>query len=161
MATWAGTHSNTIAIDGILKLSGAGLFDDIDDFDSIASLDGWGGIQASGTYTFANAIDLGSVMNVRVSVSITAVVVAANDLIDQRTDDIDDWLDFDGAAGDEADCWIEMRESDDGVTWDEWQRIETGEFRCRHMQFRAQLQSDDPAYNIEVSALSVTVDQPN
>jgi hypothetical protein len=161
MGTFAGTHSNTFVEGGVLRLSGGAdaLFDDIPDFDSIASLDGYGGIEATGTYTFANSIDLGSVKNVRVTTSVTAVVVAANDLIDERTDNIDDWADFDGAAGDEADCYIELSESDDNVTYEDYGRVEVGEFRCRYLRGRAILETDDPAYNIQVSALSVTVDE--
>src|SRR3546814_10010356 len=56
---FAGVHDGTATVDGILKLTGAGLFDDIPDFDEASSIDDFGGIVSEGTYYFASGIDLG------------------------------------------------------------------------------------------------------
>jgi hypothetical protein len=158
---FAGTHSNTVALEGILKLSGAGAFDDIADLDAIASLDSYGGVEASGTYTFSTGIDLGSVTNVRLTGRIEGIVVNVNDLFDARAENIDSWLDFDGTAGGgSADAWLEVRETDDDPSgtpvWSEWKRLDASEFSARAFQFRLQMASSDPSYNQHVTALRVT-----
>lgn len=165
MANFSGTHSGTVydATGDVLKLIGAGLFDDIPDLDLVASLDAYGGVTSSGTYTFAGDADLGSVMNVRVTSELETLIVLANDLIDARTEDIDDWVDFDATDGAEADAWVEMRETDDdpagAPAWGEWERLDASEHECRAMEFRCQLMTEDPAYNIHVIELSVVIDE--
>lgn len=161
---FAGTHSNTVAADGILKLAGSGLFDDIADLDAIASLDSYGGVEASGTYTFATGLDLGAVLNVRLTGRIEGIVVNVNDLIDEREELIDEWLDFDGTAGGgAADAWLEVRETDDdpagAPAWSAWKRLDASEFNARAFQFRLQMISSDPAYNQHVTVLRVTADE--
>lgn len=160
-AAFSGTHSGTIAIDGGLKLLGSGNFDAIADFDAIASLDDAGGVGASGTYTFAAGIDLTTVKRVRVTSKLEGVIVNVNDLIDARTDNIDDWVDFDGTLGADADAYVEMRETDDdpagAPTWSAWKRLDADEHECRGLQFRAQLATNDPAYNVHIDVLRATV----
>ena len=44
-------------------------------------------------------------------------------------------------------------------TWSAWNRLDSAEFNARAFQFEAILTSADPAYNIQISELSVTADQ--
>jgi hypothetical protein len=159
--SFGGTHSGSVAIDGLLKLVGAGLFDAIPDFDSVASLDDYGGVGSSGTYTFSAGIDLTTVKRVRVTSKLEGVIVNVNDLIDSRTDSIDDWLDFDGTLGADADAYVEMRETDDDPagtpTWSAWKRLDADEHECRGLEFRAQIVTNDPAYNVHIDVLRATV----
>lgn len=156
--SFPGSHSNTVAVDGVLKLAGSGLFDDIPDFDAISDLDSYGGIVSSGTYTFSAGIDLGSVKAVQLYSTIEAATDNVNDLIDDREGMIDDWLDFDGAAaGGSTDAWLEARSTPDNPagspTWSAWQRLDRSEYHARAFQFRAQLSTTDSAYNILLSKL--------
>lgn len=151
-----------VVVDGtVLKLTGAGLLDDIPDFDEIASLDDYGGTTASGTYYFAAGFDFTTKSRRRLRSIIDGIVVNTNDLIDSRTDNIDDWLDFDGDdGGSSADCWIEARITDDDpasspATWSEWSRVDSTEVYCRGVELRAELRSYDTAYNINISQLRV------
>ena len=159
--TFPGTHSGTVATDSVLKLAGAMLIDDVPDFDSIATFDATGGALATGTYLFATGIDLGSVTHARLETSLALLTINVNDKIDSRTGLVDDWLDFDGViAGGSVDAWIEARETDDDPSgapvWKEWKRLAVGDYTCRALQFRCQLRSYDPSYNVHVTRLRVT-----
>lgn len=162
-ALFAGTHVNTLPDVGILKLSGAMMWDDIADLDAAGTIDDLGGTSPSGTYTFAGAYDFGAVTNVRLTSKIEAVLVTALNGIDDRTANIDDWDDFDGpASGGSVDAWVEFRQTDDNPAgapvWTAWMRLDTAEAACRAVQCRAQLRSIDPAYNINVSTLQVAAE---
>lgn len=157
-ATFPGTHSNTVAADGVLKLVGTGLVDDIPDFDGISNLDSYGGISAAGTYTFSAGLDLGAKTRAQLYSTLVGVTENVNDLIDGRAGDIDDWLDFDGTAGGGAcDAWLETRATDDNPagspTWSAWNRLDVSEYNARAFQFRLRIISSDPAYNLLVSQL--------
>jgi hypothetical protein len=117
-----------------------------------------GNVDASGTYTFANAMNFGSSLTKRIETVVTSTVVNINALIDSRLAYIDTWESFDGdATGSEADAWVEMRTAPDNVpTWGGWSRLDNSIITAWHIQFRAQLRSTDTAYNISISALSAT-----
>lgn len=163
--SFAGTHSSTVAAASILKLTNAGLWDDITDLDAlVANVDDFGGLSATGTYTFANAFDFGAVTKVRLTSKLAATVTSLLANIDDRTANIDDWDDFDGStSGAAADAWVEYRQTDDNPagspTWTAWMRLDTAEAECRAVQARAQLRSFDPAFNIEIATLQVAAEQ--
>lgn len=162
---FSGTHEGCVAVDGIMKLGGAGLFDDIPDFDEVASLDDYGGTLATGTYEFASGFDFGVKTRARLISLLEGIVSNVNDLIDSREINIDDWVDFDGDdGGSNADCWIEARTTDDDpasspAVWSEWNRVDATEVYCRGVEFRAQMRSYDPAYNIIVSEMRVKAEE--
>lgn len=162
--TFDGTHSGTYVDTGTLRLGGSLLFDSIPDFDSITDLDLAGGVATAGTYTFPDTQDLGSVQSVRLRSVVELTTVNTLDKIDSRTSFIDDWTDFDGTSGGgNVDCYVEMRETDDNPsgspTWTSWQRLDVADRNARAFQFRAQLTSADPAYNVQVSTLGVTISE--
>lgn len=158
-----GTKIDVVATDNVLQLEGAGPFDSIPNFDAVPNLDAYGGIVLSGTYDFAGAIDLGTVETVRVGATVSALVVNTLDQIDARNSDIDDWADFDGTGAASADCKIYIRETDDNPSgspvWSEWKQLFIGDYQARAFQFKAELSTLDPAYNIKVSELTVTADE--
>ena len=104
---------------------------------------------------------------------------ARQDFIDQRTANIDTWNSFDN-TGDAAvaDLKVFYAESSDGVfvsidevtqnidTWSDFDTItndyidfkefQSVEANNRYFKFKAELSTQDPAYNIRCSALSVT-----
>jgi hypothetical protein len=161
-----GAHTDTVQelIDGVgvLQLESIGTIDDQPDWDAIDNLAAIGGIRAAGTYDFATGMDLGSVQHVRLTSLIAAQVIAANDQIDSRANDIDSWPDFDGTTGAGADAWVEVRETDDdpagSPVWSTWRRLDAAEFQARGFDFRAQLTTSDPAYNIQISQLRVAAE---
>jgi len=160
-AVFTGTHTDTIfdAVDSTLKLAGQGLFDDVTDVDSLADWDFGEGVATSGTYDFAAGFDLGSVKTVKLETTVAVTVTAALDNIDQRTENIDDWEDFDGNAAGVGDLVVWVRETDDdpdaAPTWSSWQRLDAAEYTARGFDFQARLSTEDPAFNIHVSQLRV------
>lgn len=160
--TFPGTHDGTVSTGGVLKLDSAGDIDSWSDVDSVSDWDSEGGINRTGTYTFSGGIDLTTVQRVRLITTISATVVNAKDLIDDRGENIDDWEDFDGdSAGDTVDAqvWVRFTDSDPTSSpepsWSSWQRLEVSEFNTRAFQFQCRLSSSDPAYNIEIDTLTV------
>lgn len=160
--TFSGAKSSVTVDDGVLHLTGNTLFDDIADFDAVENLDIEGGIAESGTYDFAAGYDHGSVGTHRISFSAAVAVVNTLDTVDSRGAPIDEWEDFDGPVTASGGVRFFVRQTDDdpavSPTWSAWQRVSPiGDFRARAYQFKAELYTDDSAYDVEVSALSVTI----
>ena len=162
-SAFSGVKSGTVAIDGKLQLASVGLIDDQPDFDAISTFDALGGLATSGTYTFAAGLDLGSVTRTRLTSNIVAQSINLLDMIDDRTDLIDTWQDFDGNDQAVGDVIVEVRHTDDdpggSPTWSDWNTLDSAEFEARGFQFRAHLMTEDPAFNIQVSELSVTAEE--
>ena len=160
--TFPGSTTNIVAGGGTVRLAGSGLVDSIAEVSAVANWDSEGGIVASGTYVFSAAFDWGSVLSKRYTSDIEVLITNVNDLIDSRTNNIDDWADFDGGVGSDADARVYSRETDDdpsgAPTWQSWQLLESAEITARAVQFKCVLTTSDPAYNIDVSILSVTAD---
>lgn len=162
-SAFSGARTNVVIDGAAIKLSAAGLFDDIPDFDAVGDLDTYGGINASGTYEFAAGFDLTTVKRVRLTSNVEALSINPLDKIDDRTANIDLWEDFDGTLQAAADCRIQVRETDDdpagSPTWSAWNNLDSAEFEARGFDFRAILSTNDPAFNIQVSALSVVAEE--
>lgn len=98
-----GTRSDTVEVrtdTASIDLTSTGLFDDITDFDALASLDDFGAISSEGTYDFGGtaggtALDLGAVYNLELKRHIFAEGFIPNNLFDFITD-VDVMTDFDG-----------------------------------------------------------------
>lgn len=162
-AGFTGTKTNTLAAGGVLKLDSTGNWDAAASVDAIPDVDGMGLVQPSGSYVFASGIDLGAVRSIRLSARLLASVTAAGSNWDQRVSLFDEWLAIDDAFGGEADAWVEVRRTNDNPlgtpAWSAWQRLDQSEFNARAFQFRAQLRSVQPEFNIEVTQLRVTADE--
>lgn len=160
---FSGAKTGTVAVSSTLRLDATGDIDDEPDFDAIEDLDGLGGIRSEGSYVFSGGIDLGSVRPIRLTSRLLAVVNDAGDEWDDRSEPIDDWGEVDGIFGGEADAWVEVRQTPDNPagtpTWSGWSRLDSAEFHARAFQFRAQLRSHAPAFNIHISELSVSADE--
>ena len=161
-ATFPGSTTNVAAIGGGLKLVGSGLVDSIPDVSSVADWDSLGGAVASGTYVFSAAFDWGSVLSKRYTSTIGVSISNVNDLIDSRATNIDDWTAFDGDVTSACDARVYSSETDDdpagSPSWAEWQLLESAELTARAVRFKAILTTSDPAFNIEVSVLSVAAE---
>ena len=146
-----------------LRLTGGGTFSDIPLLSAVPLVSNYGGIAQSGTYSFSGAIDLGSVMPVRLTSHIKAAIINQLDTIRSRTAPMSTWKSFTGADAAEGDARVYVRTTPDDPagtpTWGEWRRLDSGEFSCRAIDAELRLESYDPAYNVLVSELSINVDE--
>ena len=164
---WAGTMSN-VALDydtSAIQLDGTTLIDDMsDDVDDWGYIDSLGGVTGSGTYLFANTIDLGGVYLFRLRGKLKATSFDAVDFIDSRTGNIDDWDSLDGTVVDDSDAWMSVRTTDDepsgspSPTWTSWRRLVAGDYKARAMEFRLQLRTRDANHNVRVEQAIVYCD---
>ncbi|MCE9664532.1 hypothetical protein LY622_13920 [Halomonas sp. M5N1S17] len=161
--TFPGATEGATAVDGSLWLSALGQFDDIEDFDSLSSLDSFGGIGSEGYYTFGGGFDFGTVRRIRLTSIIDATAVNVLDRIDERSNPIDGWEDFDGTLQAQSDGRVQVRHTDDdpaaSPAWSVWNNLDSAEFEARGFQFRVKLTSRDPAYNIRVDELGVVAEE--
>ncbi len=148
---WLGTFTNMgmegIPPNAIIRLSGA---DDIlADPDVLVNPDilNAGGIVASGYYTIpaADRINLGRVGDIYLNAtwSIAGSPVGGDILTEP------DVLAMPDVLGSEStqyvDGWIEVRTSDDGVTWSDWQKYMPGVFHTNWIDLRFGLSTVNPA----------------
>jgi hypothetical protein len=161
--SFPGTKSSVAVSGGRLMLTGSATFDSITSLDDVTDLDTEGGIATAGTYHFNSAFDGTTVKKARVTASVSASVVNTLDQIDSRGATVDDWENWDGTVAASAGVRMYLRTTDNdpagtGATWTDWQRFVIADVNCRGIQFRSELFTDDPAYNISVGTLAVTID---
>jgi hypothetical protein len=160
---FSGTKTDVVVDSGSLKLAARQNIDDVAEIDAVSSIDSLGGIDTDGTYEFAGSIDTGAVGNYRGTSLVDATAINEFDLLSERTDPIDSWQSIDGTDAAVSDCWVEVRHTDDDPTstptWSDWERLDAAEFNARAFEFRAQLRTDDPSYNIRVDKLEATIDE--
>lgn len=154
-----GLTTDTFLTDGRVKLTGQDMWDDIADVDSVANVDSYGGVASEGMFPVAFGAGTGSPVPYRLTATLLAAVVSDLDNIDYWAGDIDDRLDFDGTAGSAADAWIEYRNSlDGGLTWTDWIRVDTAELSIAESEYRLQLRSHDPSFNIYIEQATVLIE---
>jgi hypothetical protein len=161
--SFPGTKANLGVTAGRLMLSGSAAFDDIADLDAVTDLDTNGGIASQGTYNFNSGYDGTTVRKMRLTAGVGASVLNTLDQIDSRGLPVDSWENWDGTVTGAAGVRMEMRTTDDdpsgtGASWSAWNRFFVCDVLCRGVQFRAIPFTDDPAYNISIGTLSVSVD---
>ena len=176
---FTGTKTNLTVDSGNLQLNSSTTLDQVANFDSISDFNFLGGLNTSGTYIFSNVITKGSVTRMRLQSNATVNIVNTNSFFDQRFENIDTWNSFDN-TGDAAVGNLKtfFAESADGVfgsideitqnidTWSdfdtitdefiEFKEFQSVEVNNRYFRFKAEIKTDDPAYNVRCSALSVT-----
>ncbi len=147
-----------------LNLAGGGNFDDITDFDTVGSLDDFGGIVPEGTYDFGgtaggDTLDLGGVFSLDLKRHFLTEGFYPSDLFDSRGL-IDDITDFDGLTATEVNAEMLVRVTQDNPsgspTYSDFQTFANGTYKGRGFQFRAKLTSNDTAQDIRVSQLGYT-----
>ena len=168
------------------------IFDGDASFDDIASLDGFtdnidslfGTQFSSGEYIFQKVVDLGAKYNVRLNRILSTRGLYKSDLIDDRTELIDLWSDFDGEIPDDTNVEMYFRKSDAGatesnfikedtdelqledgssirqesdLTFEEWIPLENNAYVGRSFQFKAVLTTDHIDQTPLVDQLGVSV----
>jgi predicted phage tail protein len=123
-----------------ITLGGTALFDTIPDFDLLLDLDYYGDIAETGTYVFNEVLDLGAKYSLDLRRHLVAGGFYPSDLIDERTDLIDTWVDFEGAVADQVNSKVCVRTTDDdptgSPTWSDYQEFGNGTFTARAFQFK-------------------------
>lgn len=163
--TFPGAMSNVI-LDGIqLKIGGAGLWDDIPDFDAEVDVDAFGGTAeiTSGEYLFSVGFDFLTVSRVRLTTRVLSSIFAVNDTIDSWLENIDTRADFDGSDTADCDCVIYVAQTDDdpagSPVWGSWERLDSMEVNCRACKFKAVLTSYNSDFNIALTELGIDAEE--
>ena len=172
--SFGGTRTDMIVVDNILTLDGAPRYILAENSDFLIAENGdrlareigdIGIIESSGSYYFANSVDLGETYTSRLTANMSSSVTVASDLIDYRTALVDTWNNFDGASSDAITAVLELRTTSDNPasnpTWTDWAPFLVGDYHARAYEFRVIVTNTDSDYNISITALSVTVDMPD
>ena len=165
---FTGVKNNTVAVDNTLILNTIEQFDDntTDNFDDITSRNFDGGtindnVVSSGTYEFANLIDLGSIQTARLTGNITQTATDRDRLFDNILGLFDDQAsNFDGDDSANASSHLEIAVSDDNVTYTSFRNFNVGDYSGRYFKFRLFMESLNNSATPIVSQLSVTADMP-
>jgi hypothetical protein len=162
---FTGAKVNVAAVDGGIQLVGATLWDDLPAIDTVDMIDSLGGIMPSGSHTFANGIDLGSVLTVRLFPNVKSFAFDTADLWDSRTDPIDSWGLVDGDVIEDAEIALEARTTNDNPadapTWGPWHTLPgQADYTARAFEFREQFASGNVTHNRKITELSVAAKQP-
>jgi len=163
---FTGTKTNVVAVDNNLELDSLENFDDntSDNFDDITARNFDGGttndnVPSSGTYEFANIIDLGSTQTTRLTGNITQTTDDRDRLFDNVSGLFDDQAsNFDGDASVNASSHLEIATSTDNSTYTSFRNFNVGDYSARYFKFRLIMQSLDNSATPVVSALSVDAD---
>ena len=172
--SFGGTRTDMIVVNNVLKLDGAPRYILAENSDFLIAENGdrlsreigdIGVIESSGSYYFANSVDLGETYTSRLTANLSSSVTVASDLIDYRTANIDTWNNFDGASSDAITAVLELRTTNNNPasnpTWTDWAPFLVGDYHARAYEFRVIVTNTDSDYNISITALSVTVDMPD
>jgi hypothetical protein len=163
---FTGVKNNTVAVDNTLILDTLEQFDDnvTDNFDDITSRNFDGGtindnVVSSGTYEFANLIDLGSIQTTRLTGNITQTATDRDRLFDNVAGLFDSQAsNFDGDDSVNASSHLEIAVSDDNVTYTDFKNFNVGDYSGRYFKFRLFMESLNNSATPIVSELSVDAD---
>jgi len=79
-------------------------------------------------------------------------------LFDSRTGFVDTWADWDGDAPENTNAKLAVRTSTDMSSYSDFNDISNGTFKGRGFQFRATLETTDPAQNMLLQQLGYTAE---
>ena len=116
---------------------------------------------ATGTYDFANTLDLGGTFSLTLKRHFQGVGFYTGDLFDNRTDNIDTWVNFDGTEAPDANATLAVRTSTDMSSYSDFNDFANGTFKGRGFQFRVTLNTSDTAQNINLQQLGYTASLPS
>lgn len=154
-----GNKTDTLYDSGVdaLILDGTASFDDVADVDAMANFDTFGDVESEGEYEFTSTLDLEAVYSLDLRRHFVTRGFFPSDLVDSRSENVDDWDDWDGSTIDKVNAKLFLRRTDDDPsgtpTWGTWQEFANGTFKARAFQFKTKLTSEDVAQNILVDEL--------
>ena len=155
-----GTDTNTFYSDeyDALTLQSTERIDSkTDDIDDWGKLDSLGDTESSGEYAFAATLDLENVFSLDLKRQFVTRGFYPDELIDDKTANIDTWGKFDGDVADKVNAKLYLRKTNDdpsgSPTWGDWGEFVNGTFKARAFQFKTELTSTDTGQNILVDEL--------
>ena len=161
--SFGGTVTNVFnnTVEGGITLGGKGLVDDMEDFDAVADIDFFGGLESTGEYIFTNTLDVNQVYDVELLANLQVRSYNPDDFWDSRTDLIDTWTDVDADDFNETDAELYVRSTNDdpsgSPTYGTWEPFVNSTKRGRGFQFKVELATDSNAQDILIEQLGVTV----
>ena len=117
--------------------------------------------KATGTYTFADTLDLGGTFSVVLKRHFQGAGFFPSALWDDRIGLVDDFPDWDGDAADSANAKLSVRTSTDMSSYSDFNEFSNGTFKGRGFQFQATLETSDPAQNMLLQQLGYTAEMPS
>lgn len=150
-----GTKTNCVVIDDVLRLDTTNLFDSVaGNFDDATGLFGGGSgagfIASSGTYDFANIINLGAVFTAQAS----AVLKVSQLSMHTGTP---------ASGATDVDLYVSTTQDDPtgSPTWTAYRQFVVGTYTARALRFRAVLTSTDSAETPAISELTAEMRLPD
>jgi len=163
--SFTGTKTNMVAVDNVLKFEADTLLDSVtESMDDWELLDAIGGLDTSGTYEFDTYLDLGATYTSRATAEIAFSAFVVGDTMDDRTTLMDTWTDFDNVPSDvNLDLYVATTTDDPSgsPTWGSWAKFTVADYSARALKFKVEATSSDADHQINVTALSVSVDFPD
>ena len=109
----------------------------------------------SGTYEFAETLDLGGVFTLTLKRHIQSLGVLVGNNIDSWGD-IDDIANWDGDPANDTDCQVYVKTSTDASSYGAFNIFANGEFKARAFKFKANLSTLNTNQNVNVQQLGYT-----
>lgn len=132
------------------------------DWDSLASIDSIGGVNASGEYEFGSTWDMGTVFDVNMRRRFATRPYLPAELWDDKVGDIDGWPEIDEGNLDGVDATLYVRSTPDDPgatpTWSAWREFSNAIVRGRAFQFKVVATSEDPNQNIVIDELGAELE---
>ncbi len=121
--------------------------------------------KATGTYDFVDTLDLGGIFSLTLKRVFQGAGFFPSSLFDSRTGFVDTWTTWDGDVADEANAKIAVRTTTDdpssSPTYTGYNDFSNATFRGRGFQFRATLETTDPAQNMNLQQLGYVATLPS
>ena len=115
---------------------------------------------STGTYEFAETLDLGAVFTLTLKRHIQSIGVLVGSDIDDVTD-FDSIPNFDGDPANDTDCQVYVKTSTDASSYGSFNVFANGEFKARAFQFKANLLTTNTNQNVNVQQLGYTAILPS
>ena len=121
--------------------------------------------KATGTYDFVDTLDLGGVFSLQLKRIFQGAGYYPSNLFDSRVGFVDTWTSWDGDVADEANAKLAVRTTSDNPssspTYSDFNNLANGSFKGRGFQFRATLETTDPAQNMNLQQLGYAATLPS
>lgn len=160
---WTGAFDATAIMDGTIRLAAAGNLLEAANVLAAEDIINYGGIAPTGTYTIpaSHRIDAGRITacNVAVTLAVRAQSIDDNLLSAANIFELDDLLS--SALGVHVTATAQIRLSQDGATWGDWQNWIPGTYVARTFDFRVVLTSDNNRIMAILTAFTFAVDVPD
>ena len=121
--------------------------------------------KATGTYDFVDTLDIGGVFSLQLKRIFQGAGYYPSNLFDSRVGLVNTWTSWDGDVADEANAKLAVRTTNDNPqsspTYGDFNNFANGSFKGRGFQFRATLETTDPAQNMNLQQLGYAATLPS